>query len=675
MTLHKAGVLDRTGEPWGAAPAPADEDARPAGVRLFDRMLDLDPRDEQVRAKLAESLYVDPLTLAIGALCGVAASVTAALATQDRLMIGGAGAMVLTAAWRIGSALRLRRAPQARCLRRRELLFEIGAFSWALLTGLMAARALIIGAAPHVVALMIGYALFYGTGAAARNAGRPPIAMGQLVLSTVPIVSACLTVATAPLLVLAACIAMMLGGWAPLTLSIFRTLREQIIAAESSAQMAERMRAIARTDAVTGLTNRAGLNHDLGELLASLPAGRQLALLWFDLDHFKEINDTLGHPVGDGVLSEIGARLHQRAPAGAVVARFGGDEFVIALQVAGQSEAERLAHDLSGDLARPMRVAGHRIDCGASLGVALLPGDAPDVDTLMQRADIALYDAKLCGRGQVRLFDSAMTTKLVRRKEIERELRAAIQNDELTVFFQPVVDLATGRICCFEALVRWFHPVKGELLPDEFVPVAEESGVIITLGNWITKQAARACASWPEDVTVAVNLSPLQIRAPGAALGILAALREAGLDPRRLELEVTESLLLDDNIATVQFIEDLSSAGVRFALDDFGTGYSSLHYIKKFPFRKIKVDRSFVSGPDIGRKSDAIIRAVAEMGAALGMDIVAEGLETLEQVQTVRWAGCTMGQGYYFSHPVPEHRAAILLADEQRDRGIGSRTG
>jgi EAL domain-containing protein (putative c-di-GMP-specific phosphodiesterase class I) len=215
--------------------------------------------------------------------------------------------------------------------------------------------------------------------------------------------------------------------------------------------------------------------------------------------------------------------------------------------------------------------------------------------------------------------------------------------------------------------VRWFHPEKGELKPDEFIPVAEETGVIVTLGNWITAQAARACAQWPEDVSVAVNLSPLQIRAPGAALGILNALREAGLDPKRLELEVTESLFIDDNHATSSFIEELSDRGVRFALDDFGTGYSSLGYINTFPFSKIKVDRSFVSGPNVGKKSDAIIRAVAEMGATLGMEIVAEGLETIEQVRAVREAGCTLGQGYHFSRAVPDYLASMLLAREREE--------
>ena len=297
----------------------------------------------------------------------------------------------------------------------------------------------------------------------------------------------------------------------------------------------------------------------------------------------------------------------------------------------------------------------------------MLPEDGDDADKLMQSADLALYHAKVNGRGQTCFFDDSMTRNLVRRREVEAELRAAIQKDELSIFFQPIVDLATGRIRAFEALVRWFHPEKGELRPDEFIPVAEETGLIITLGNWITAQAAKAAANWPDEITIAVNLSPLQIRAPGAALGILNALREADLPPERLELEVTESLFIDDNDSTAFFIEELSSAGVRFALDDFGTGYSSLGYIQKYPFKKVKIDRSFVSGPDVGRKTEAIIRAVAELGSQLEMEIVAEGLETIEQVKAVRGAGCTLGQGYYFSRAVPDYLAAMLLAQERDD--------
>ena len=628
-----------------------------------------------MRRKLVETLYTQPTSLAAGAFAGVACTGTA-IALSDSVAIMAVGSLlIVTAIARLALAIWLAPDTRRRDARSLEIAYEIGAFTYAFLAGLVAALSIYIGVGGPIETLTVTYALVYGVGISARNAGRPVIAVGQLLLSALPIMVVGPLTGNVVFYVLSGTMVFVIFGVMSITFNVFRTLREQIVAAEASARMADKMRELARTDVVTGLTNRAGLNSDAVEMLMRLPADQKLAMFWIDLDRFKEINDTLGHPVGDKVLAEVANRLRAAAPAGACIARFGGDEFIIVAEVGHRSESERVARALIDEISRPARVDGHRIDTAASMGVALLPDDGPDMEALMQGADLALYHAKVGGRHQVCFFDNSMTRDLVRKKEIEAELRAAIQRDELSIFFQPIVDLDTGKIRTFEALVRWFHPEKGELRPDEFIPVAEDTGVIITLGKWITAQAAKAAAGWPEDVTIAVNLSPVQIRAPGAALGILAALREAGLDPRRLELEVTESLFLDDDENTARFMEELAGHGVRFALDDFGTGYSSLGYINQFPFKKIKVDRSFVSGPNIGKKSDAIIRAVAEMGATLGMDIVAEGLETIEQVQVVRNAGCTLGQGYYFSRAVPDYLAAMLLSQErqgrERDRLVG----
>ena len=619
-----------------------------------------------------ETLYTQPTGLVIGALCGISVALTAAAMSASGPTRQAAMALVAVAVLRVVLSLWLSRGKHLRDTRVLERAYEAGAYSYSLLVGALACATILQPTFHQVEVLTTSYALAYASGIAARNAGRPFIAIGQLLLSVVPVIVACFLIGTPAMIVLGVTTAFMVLALGSITMNVFRTLKEQINAAEASARMAEKMRVLARTDVVTGLANRAGLNHDIVELLMALPANRKLGLFWLDLDKFKEVNDTLGHPVGDKVLAEVANRLREQAPEGATIARFGGDEFIVVAEVEDRGECEKLARALNYDLGRTTRIDGHRIDTASSMGVALLPDDGADTDTLLKCADLALYHAKVGGRNQICFFDTSMTRDLVRRKEIEAELRAAILRDELSIFFQPIVDLETGKIKTFEALVRWFHPEKGELRPDEFIPVAEETGVIITLGNWITAQAAQACAGWPEDVTIAVNLSPLQIRAPGAALGILNALREANLDPSRLELEVTESLFLDDNANTARFIEDLSAEGVRFALDDFGTGYSSLGYIHKFPFRKIKVDRSFVSGPDVGKKTDAIIRAVAELGATLGMDIVAEGLETIEQVRAVRDAGCTLGQGYYFSRAVPDYMATLLLAQE-RDRDMRDR--
>ena len=626
-----------------------------------------DQLSERVRRILVKTLYAQPSSLAIGALATVgAAGVSAWISGLPELYIA-ATVLALIAFWRVAAAVSLSSESDGSSTTKLELIYEIGAFSFALALGMTAAYTIVLGTQTEVEVLMIANALGYGIGVSARNAGRLTIAIGQLGLSCVPIALACFWTGELGFVALGVTILLLIPAMISIAGNIFTVLRDSISAAETSARLADKMRVLARTDVVTGLANRAGLNHEMVETMMEIDADKRMALIWIDLDRFKEVNDLLGHPVGDRVLSGVAKRLREVCAEGATVARFGGDEFIVFCPIADEKDAARLASEIHAEVMRPFRIDGERLEIRASLGVAMLPKDGTDVDTLMQSADLALYHAKVTGRCKTCFFDSSMSRDLARRREIEDELRSAIQKDELSIFFQPIVDLETGRIRTFEALVRWFHPEKGELKPDEFIPVAEETGVIVTLGNWITAQAARVAATWPEDVTIAVNLSPLQIRAPGAALGIKNALREAGLDPRRLELEVTESLFIEDNHATSAFIDELSALGVRFALDDFGTGYSSLGYINKFPFSKIKVDRSFVSGAQVGKKSDAIIRAVAEMGTTLGMDIVAEGLETIEQVQVVRDAGCNLGQGFYFSRAVPDYLAAMLLAQEREE--------
>ncbi|WP_369880347.1 putative bifunctional diguanylate cyclase/phosphodiesterase [Erythrobacter sp. KY5] len=635
----------------------------------FDKRQSSDQLSERVRRLLVTTLYAQPSSLAIGALCIIcAASVSAWIADMPELYVAAAVLTVIATA-RVAAALALDAEAEGNSTATLELVYEIGAFSFALALGCTAAFVIIDGSSTQVEVLMVCNAVGYGIGVSARNAGRLTIAMGQLCLTCVPIAIACFWTAKPGFITLGVTILLLIPAMISICGNIFTVLRDSIASAETSARLADKMQVLARTDVVTGLANRAGLNHAMVETMMGVDEKSRLALIWVDLDRFKEVNDLLGHPVGDRVLNGVAKRLREVSPEGSTVARFGGDEFIIFCPINNRQDAERLASEIHAEIMRPFRIDGERLEVRASLGVSLLPENGNDADTLMQSADLALYHAKVGGRSRTCFYDSSMSRDLARRREIEDELRAAIQRDELSIYFQPIVDLETGRIKTFEALVRWFHPHKGELRPDEFIPVAEETGVIVTLGNWITAQAARVAATWPDDVTVAVNLSPLQIRAPGAALGIKSALREAGLDPRRLELEVTESLFIEDNHATAAFIEELSDIGVRFALDDFGTGYSSLGYINTFPFSKIKVDRSFVSGAQVGRKSDAIIRAVAEMGTTLGMDIVAEGLETIDQVQVVRDAGCNLGQGYYFSRAVPDYLAAMLLAQEREQDG------
>ena len=607
-------------------------------------------------------LYARPMGMVLGAISGLAVSLAAIIATQiDTLRVTCLALAALACVRLLGVTLATRVGGAAKSVYLS--VYPFCALLYAALAGLSAGIAIARGANPQLQLILVAYAMTYGAGMTLGNTGRPVVALGQMTLALMPISLAALFDGGALMLVLGAMVPVLATGITVIAMRMFGALSDQLRAAQESAELAEQMKVQARTDPVTGLANRAGFEQ-AARLAIESGEDTPFVLLWLDLHRFTEVNDTLGHQMGDLVLREVAERLRRRCPEDAIIARFGSDEFMIGTRHSTRRARQDIAGAISADMAMPMRLLGHRITSGVSIGVAELR-EGENLDTLMQHADIALYHAKIGGRHRICHFDGAMTRNLVRRKEIEAELRAAILKDELSIYFQPIIDLRTGRIRSFEALVRWFHPEKGELVPEEFIPVAEETGLIITLGNWITRQAARACATWPEEVTLAVNLSPVQIRAPGAALGILNALDEAGLDPSRLELEVTENLFLEDHQGTARFMEELSGEGVRFALDDFGTGYSSLHYINKYPFRTIKVDRSFVSGPSTGRKSDAIIRAVAEMGSTLGLDIVAEGLETAEQVQSVRHAGCTLGQGYFFSRAVPDHLAARLLAEER----------
>ena len=625
--------------------------------------------DTKVRKTLVDSLYSNPMSLIIGAVAATGVCMTAALTVGDKLLIIAASVVAAVAFMRTALVFVIHSLPRWNT-RTLELMFETGAFAFAGSLSAVASIAVWKGVPYDAQMLLVVVAVSYATAIAARNAGSPFIALGQLLTVLVPLSVALVFSDATLILVLGLATILHIPSVISITMKVNRSLRASITEAEANEQLARKMEILAHTDVVTGLHNRAGLNEMLLNQLMDHDPAQPMALFWMDLDRFKEVNDLLGHQIGDKVLNEVARRLRDSLPEGAGIARFGGDEFVFFCEVGDRAECEKLAKRILSQILRPMRLDGERLEISSSLGIALLPDDGTDADRLMQGADLALYHAKQSDRGRHRFFDPAMTRELANRREIEAELRQAIKRDELSLFFQPIVDLQTGRIRCFEALLRWFHPVKGELRPAEFIPVAEETGVIVTLGNWITRQAALACAQWPEDVSVAVNLSPLQIKAPGAVLAIEAALREAKLDPHRLELEVTESLFIEDSEQTAAFIEELSAKGVRFALDDFGTGYSSLAYIHKFPFSKIKVDRCFVSGADVGPRAHAIIRAVAAMGRGLDMEIVAEGLEEQDQVETVRDAGCTLGQGYFFSRAVPDYLAAMLLAQDREGGGL-----
>ena len=385
-----------------------------------------------------------------------------------------------------------------------------------------------------------------------------------------------------------------------------------------------------------------------------------------DLDRFKPVNDTLGHPVGDKLLEAVARRLKRCAGGTAMVARVGGDEFVVLQLVFDGDQAGSLARDMIAALTEQFEVQTHRINIGCSIGIAMYPDDGANSEELIKNADIALYKAKLDGRGTCRSFEAGMDARLQERRRLEVDLQHAVEGNQFVLHYQPLHNAVTGELTGFEALVRWNHPERGLLAPGEFIHLAEETGTIRPLGEWILKTACAAAANWPERLKVAVNLSPAQFKNQTLSLQVIGALSASNLLPSRLELEITESVLLANNASTLETLHMLRSLGVRIAMDDFGTGYSSLGYLRSFPFDRIKIDQSFVSQMSESSESRAIVKAVAELGSTLGMTTTAEGVETVEQYDLVRRNGCTDVQGYYFGRPRPLAELGELLDTAER---------
>ncbi|MGR3633449.1 MAG: putative bifunctional diguanylate cyclase/phosphodiesterase [Limimaricola soesokkakensis] len=419
---------------------------------------------------------------------------------------------------------------------------------------------------------------------------------------------------------------------------------------------------MAMHDNLTGLPNRLSFRQKLEEALLQAPRGQQLAVLCLDLDHFKAVNDTLGHPVGDALLKQVGKRLQGALRQSSVVARLSGDEFaIIEKNVASVEETGQLADRLVHALSEPYEIDGHQIVIGSCIGIALAPSDGRSADKLVKAADLALYRAKSEGRGTYRFFEKAMDARMQERRALELDLRAAFAKNELELHYQPIINLATGKVSCFEALLRWRHETRGAVSPGEFVPLAEEIGLITQLGAWVLHEACRMAAQWPDGVRVAVNLSPVQFRSMALISEVEAALKASGLAPERLELEITETVLLRHTELTLSILKRLRAIGVRISMDDFGTGYSSLSYLRTFPFDKIKIDRSFIKDVVHHDDAEAIVRAISSMGASLGMATTAEGVETLDQLEKLRREGCTEVQGYYFSPAVHTDEVLALL--------------
>jgi diguanylate cyclase (GGDEF)-like protein len=430
---------------------------------------------------------------------------------------------------------------------------------------------------------------------------------------------------------------------------------------------------LAHHDMLTDLPNRALLRDRLEQAIAAMrQGGRRLAVLMLDLDRFKEINDTLGHSAGDALLKAITRRLRGCIRETDTIARLGGDEFAI-VQRASDPAADSivLATRIQEAIKEPFDLDGHHVLTGASIGIAIAPQDGENPDQLPKNADLALYRAKSEDRGTYRFFEPEMDRRMQERRSLERDLRNALVNGEFVLHYQPLVNLERNEICGFEALLRWNNAERGSIPPADFIPLAEDTGLIVPLGEWVLRQACTEAAAWPRHLKIAVNISAAQFKARNLADVVVRTLAITGMAPSRLELEITESAMLQDQDGAFSTLTRLHDLGVRIALDDFGTGYSSLSNLRKFPFDKIKIDRSFVSDLSAANVDAlAVVRSVAQLGVSLGMATTAEGVETEEQLERVRAEGCTEMQGYFICPPCPAKEIEELISRECRSSQV-----
>jgi diguanylate cyclase (GGDEF)-like protein len=430
---------------------------------------------------------------------------------------------------------------------------------------------------------------------------------------------------------------------------------------------------MARHDALTDLPNRVLLRETLEHELKRVKRGECLAVLCLDLDQFKGINDALGHPIGDELLKLVADRLRGCTREPDTVARLGGDEFAIIMtQMQQPADAAALSKRIRDSIVKPYQIEGHTIVTDISIGISVAPFDADTANTLLRNADMALYGAKADGRGTFRFFEPEMNTRMKARRELEMDLRKALVSKEFELHYQPLVNLQTNEVNGFEALLRWNHPKRGMISPADFIPVAEETGLIVPLGEWVLKAACYEAVDWPDHIKIAVNLSPAQLNNRNLLNVVIGALGETGMPARKLQLEITETVLLQNTFATLQTLHELRKLGVQIALDDFGTGYSSLSYLRSFPFDKIKIDRSFIQDLSKGTEPVAIVQAVANLAKCLKMDSTAEGVETQQQADMLQSMGCTEMQGYLFSHARPAHEIRRYFGGPSEEKISGA---
>ncbi|MGV3770472.1 MAG: putative bifunctional diguanylate cyclase/phosphodiesterase [Sphingobium phenoxybenzoativorans] len=607
------------------------------------------------------ALLMSASTLAAAGLC-----IGIALLAADMPIAILASLAALVACTRLMAATLFHRrlgTDETESSRKWEQMHEAGSWSCAVLAGLLACTTLLRSPDTVLHLLSIALATSYAGGISGRNAGRVSTTIGQSVLVLAPTAAGLWLTGETGYRLLAIVFAVMMFGVAEISATTQRLIVESLRGQRDKAQLAVKYERLARYDSLTGVENRMAMQMRLRDIFERNRKPQDaVAILWMDLDRFKEINDTLGHMVGDQLLCAVSEKLAEALDGRGHVARFGGDEFVLICPETGRETARAIAADVMDHFQHSFEVSGHNLNITASIGIAIGPQDGRDMDELMQHADVALYEAKRDGRNRAVIFTWSMKEVFNRIHEVENGLRQAIEKGELALHFQPIFDLATGNIVTCEALMRWEHPRLGRVPPSEFIPAAERIGIIEQLSIWALREACTAAAEWPSDVRVAVNISPASLTSGELPRTVIATLLETGLPARRLELEVTESLFLEDNRHTSQMLRELQLIGLKLVLDDFGTGYSSLSYLRSYSFDTIKVDQSFMAAIGNSREDQAIIQAVSQIARTLDMETVAEGIETEDQLRHAREAGFNSGQGFLLCPPQPRDRMSEVLA-------------
>ena len=615
--------------------------------------------DDKLYFELVRVLFSTPKSVLVASVVAMTFLAIAAFLTGDAAYVLFFAGFGVIAAFRCIAIWLYRRHEPAQsnidALRRWELVALVGAWAFSGLSGSIGAYTILVHPSTDVETMINCCVIGYIAGISSRNASRPAITIGQISAICIPFTLGLLARFDTVHIALAIFISLLYLS----TIVMARSMHENIVMRYRANSELER---IAHFDSLTGLLSRSAFMQRLGHRLANNAGiGSPVALIAIDLDRFKDVNDTFGHPAGDEVLKEAARRISSVIRQTDDASRIGGDEFLIAVSGEGPETSQVVAQRILNKLVERFNVGGTSVSCAASAGLANADHTGTSLDELLRNADLALYEAKHHGRGQLVHYAPHLSRSYQERIALEQDLQNALGNGELELFYQPIVDPRTGRVECCEALLRWNHPTRGMVSPSEFIPIAESTGLIINIGDWVLKTACMEAMNWTFNIRVAVNLSPIQFKAGRKIVEtVRQALADSGLPGHRLDLEITESVLIEDNSAAISIMEELRQSDVGFSLDDFGTGFSSLAYLIDFPFSKVKIDRKFTQSVGSSR-AFCVVKGIAQLSRDLGIELVAEGVETMEQLDLVQKLGINAIQGYLFSKPVSVTRLHPLL--------------